>query len=101
MGAIVTRGWYRIEPDQCLRPDIRGAPFKIYSYAEAVDRNERPLKREGKPFAFGGDVTLCTRDGKFELSDHKKCTERGLMETGFAAVDLSGKDAVTIRFKDP
>src|SRR5215471_9561800 len=39
MGAIVTRGWYRVEAGQCLRPDLRGEPHRLYSYAEAVDSN--------------------------------------------------------------
>ena len=29
-------------------------------------------------------VALCTRDGKFELSDHKDCAARGLNSAGFA-----------------
>lgn len=100
MGTIVTRGWYRIEPGQCLRPDIRGGPLKVYSYAVAVDRNGAAIKAQGKTLAWGGDVALCTRDGKFELSNHKDCTGRGLTQSGFAVVDLAGQDAVTIRFKD-
>lgn len=101
MGAIVTRGWYRLEPGQCLRPDIRGTPLKIYSYAEAVDGNGAAIKAGGKPLAWGGDVALCTRDGKFELSDHKDCKARGLTEAHFAAIDLAGQPAATVRFKEP
>ena len=26
MGAIVTRGWYRVDSGQCVRPDLRGDP---------------------------------------------------------------------------
>jgi hypothetical protein len=48
MGAIVSRGWYRIEPGKCLRPDLRGDPHRLYSYAEAVDGNGRdPARRCG------------------------------------------------------
>lgn len=101
LGAIVARGWYRIESGQCLRPDIRGNPLKVYSYAEAVDRDGRVLKRNGKPFAFGGTVMLCTRDGKFDLSDHKDCETRGLTPTGFVGVDLPNGNATTVRFKEP
>ena len=43
MGQIVTRGWYRVEAGQCLRPDLRGDPHRIYSYAEAVDGNGRTI----------------------------------------------------------
>ena len=47
MGAIVTRGWYRVDAGQCLRPDLRGDPRKLYSYGEAVDGNGRTIKRRG------------------------------------------------------
>ena len=56
MGAIVTRGWYRIEAGQCLRPDLRGDPRRLYSYAEAVDSNGRTVKRGDAPLAWGGTV---------------------------------------------
>jgi uncharacterized membrane protein len=66
----------------------------------AVDRNGAAIKAGGKTLAWGGEVALCTRDGKFELSNHKDCAGRGLTSSGFAVVDLAGQDAVTIRFKD-
>lgn len=100
MGAIVTRGWYRVDAGQCLRPDLRGAPRKVYSYGEAVDGNGRAIKNGDAPLAWGGTVALCTRDGKFELSDHKDCAARGLNSAGFAAVDVSGQGATTVRFKE-
>ena len=45
MGSIVTRGWYRVESGQCVRPDLRGDPRRVYSYAEAVDGSGRTVKR--------------------------------------------------------
>jgi uncharacterized membrane protein len=39
--AIITRGWYRIEPGKCLHPDITGAPKRIFSFVEAVDPDGR------------------------------------------------------------
>jgi uncharacterized membrane protein len=101
MGAIVTRGWYRVETGKCLRPDVRGEPRRLYSYGEAIDGDGRPIKHQGKTLAWGGDVALCTREGKFELSDHKDCNAHGLMSAGFAAIDIAGQPATTIRFKDP
>ncbi len=99
-GATVTRGWYRVDAGQCVRPDLRGDARKVYSYAEAVDANGRPVKRGEQPLAWNGDVALCTRDGKFELSDQKDCAARGLNSTAFADVDLTGKPATTVRFKE-
>jgi uncharacterized membrane protein len=100
MGAIVTRGWYRVDAGQCVRPDLHGDPHKIYSYGEAVDGNGRVIKRDDAALAWGGNVALCTRDGKFELSDHKDCAARGLNSAGFAAVDISGQPSTTVRFKE-
>jgi uncharacterized membrane protein len=101
MGAIVTRGWYRVEAGQCVRPDVRGEPHKLYSYGEAVDTNGRALKNGDRSLAWGGAVALCTRDGRFELSDHKDCAARGLNSAGFAAVDVTGQPSTTVRFKEP
>jgi uncharacterized membrane protein len=101
MGAIVTRGWYRVEAGQCVRPDVRGDPYKLYSYAEAIDTNGRPVKRGDAPLAWGGTVALCTRDGRFELADHKDCATRGLNSAGFAVIDLTDNPSTTVRFKEP
>ena len=100
MGAIVTRGWYRIEAGQCLRPDLRGDPHRLYSYAEAVDGNGRTVKRGDGLLAWGGDVALCTRDGRFEVSDHKDCATRGLNSAGFAVIDLGNQPSMIMRFKE-
>ena len=100
MGAIVTRGWYRLAAGQCVRPDVRGDPRKLYSYGEAVDGNGRVIKRGDAPLSWGGDTALCTRDGRFEVSDHKDCAVRGLNSAGFAAIDLAGQPSTTVRFKE-
>jgi len=100
-GTLITRGWYRVEPSTCLRPDVRGDQHKLYSYAEAVDSGGRTLRRGDQAVAWGGDVTLCTRDGKFELSDQKDCAVRGLNATGFAAINAAGQPSTTVRFKEP
>ena len=99
-GAIVTRGWYRIAAGQCLRPDLRGDQRRLYSYAEAVDATGRTVRRGDAPLDWGGKVALCTRDGKFELSDHKDCAARGLNSAGFAAIDTGGQPSTTVRFKE-
>lgn len=99
-GAVVTRGWYRVEAGKCVRPEMRGDQKKIYSYAEAVDDKGAALKKNGVPLAWGGEVPLCTRDGRFELSDNKDCAARGLNAANFAEVDLSREPAATIRFKE-
>ena len=96
MGAIVTRGWYRVEAGQCVRPDVRGDPRRLYSYAEAVDANGRTVKR-GERRSPGAARSRCARaTASFELADHKDCAARGLNSAGFA-VDRSGRQAVNDR----
>jgi uncharacterized membrane protein len=99
-GAIVTRGWYRVESGRCLRPEVRAQLRRLYSFAEAVDAEGRALRRGDKPLAWGGETVLCTREVKFELADHKDCATRGLIASGFAAVDLTGRPSTTVRFKE-
>ena len=101
MGSIVTRGWYRVGASKCLRPDLRGAPHRLYSYAEAVDDSGRAIKRDHAPLSWGGKVALCTRDGKFELSNHKDCAARGLNSAGFAVIDAGANPSTIVRFKEP
>ena len=100
-GTLITRGWYRVEAGSCLRPDVRGEQRTLYSYGEAVDGTGRTLRRGDRPVSWGGNVELCTRDGKFELSDQKDCVVRGLNATGFAAIDVGGQPATVVRFKEP
>jgi uncharacterized membrane protein len=100
-GTVVTRGWYRIEPGKCTRPEIQGRPRKIYSYAEAVDAQGQVVSRGVKTLTWGGDVVLCTRSASFEFSDQRDCRFKGLNATGFAAVDLAVQGATTVKFKEP
>ena len=115
-GNVVTRGWYRIEPGKCLRPDLSGKPRRLYSFGEAVGPDNQPLRDSGRPtgqssgalavsptvaptVSWGGSTILCTRNSKFELTDHKDCGGNGLTATGFATVEMSGTGATTVQFK--
>ena len=106
-GAVTTRGWYRVAPGKCLRPDLTGQPRRLYSFGEAVGPDGQPLRqarrsKEAKGAAeatsWGGETILCTRNSKFEQSDHRDCAGQGLTSAGFAGVELSGR-GTTVRFK--
>ena len=110
-GNVVTRGWYRVAPGKCLRPDLTGKPRRLYSFGEAVGPDNQPLRDNAAPagqntsaataptVSWGGSTILCTRNSKFELSDHRDCGGNGLTATGFATVEMSGAGATTVQFK--
>ena len=97
---VVSRGWYRVEPGKCLHPDVTGQPRQIYSFAEAVDTDGRPIRLKDKALNWGGATTLCTRESKFETNEQGDCGTRGLAATGFATVDMTG-GGKTLRFAMP
>src|SRR5438132_481694 len=98
--AVTSRGWYRIDPGKCLHPDVTGQPKQIFSFAEAVDGENRAIKLKDKPLNWGGAKELCTRESKFEVNEQGDCGTRGLAAIGFAAVDMSG-GGKTLRFAIP
>ena len=91
---------YRIDPGKCLHPDVTGAPKQIYSFAEAVDADNRTIKIKDKPLNWGGAVPLCTRDSKFEVNEQGDCATRGLTALGFTTVDMTS-GGKTLRFAMP
>jgi uncharacterized membrane protein len=98
-GTVTTRGWYRVAPGQCLKPDLAGTPRKLYSFGVAVGADGQALTTGGRPRTWGGATVLCTRDVEFELSDHGDCAGMGLSATGFAGVELAGDGGATVQFK--
>jgi len=98
--AVVSRGWYRIDPGKCLHPDVTGQPRQVFSFAEAVDADNRAIKYRDKPLNWGGATQLCTRESKFETNEQGDCASRGFAATGFSAVDMSG-GGKTLRFAMP
>jgi uncharacterized membrane protein len=99
-GAVVTKGWYRVAPGRCFKPEVAGKPRRLYSFAEAIDGEGQVLRRGGSALAWGGTTQLCTRSLKFEIEDHKDCADRGLAAVGFATVDVSGRSGATVRFRE-
>ena len=97
---VISRGWYRIEPGKCLHPDVVGQARQIFSFAEAVDADNRTIKLKDRPLNWGGATRLCTRENKFEINEQGDCGGRGLATTGFAPVDISS-GGKTLRFAMP
>ena len=80
---MTSRGWYRIDPKTCLHPDVTGQPKQIFSFAEAIDADNRAIKLKDKPLNWGGDKQLCTRETKFETNEQTDCGARGFARDGF------------------
>ena len=99
-GAVVTRGWYRVDAGKCVKPDLPAKPARLYSFAEAVDREGQSLKRGDRLLTWGGPMQLCTRDVRFEISEQANCSAQGLTATGFAVIDMAGKQGATVRFRE-
>jgi uncharacterized membrane protein len=97
---VVSRGWYRIDPGKCLHPDVTGQPKQIFSFAEAVDAENRTIKVKDRPLNWGGTTQLCTREAKFEINEQGDCSTRGLAAIGFGLVDMSA-GGKTLRFAMP
>ena len=98
--AVTSRGWYRIEPGKCLHPDVTGTAKQIFSFAEAVDADNRAIRFKERPLNWGGLTQLCTRESKFEISEQGDCGARGLAATGFVPVDMTS-GGKTLRFALP
>lgn len=98
--SVTSRGWYRIDPGKCLHPDVTGTPKQVYSFAEAVDADNRAIKLKDKPLNWGGEKQLCTRETKFETNEQADCPARGFAATGFGTVEMSS-GGKTLRFAMP
>jgi uncharacterized membrane protein len=99
-GVVTTRGWYRVDAGKCVKPDLPVKLARLYSFAEAVDREGQALKRGDRLLVWGGPTQLCTRDVRFEISEQKNCSGQGLTATGFAVIDMAGKQGATVRFRE-
>jgi uncharacterized membrane protein len=99
-GSVTTRGWYRVDAGKCVKPELPAKPGRIFSFAEAVDKDGQGLKRGDRLLVWGGPAQLCTGDVRFEIGDQKDCAAQGLTATGFAVIDLAGRRGATVRFRE-
>jgi uncharacterized membrane protein len=99
-GAITTRGWYRVEAGKCIKPDVPAKPVRLYSFAEAIDKDGQAIKQGDRTLAWGGPTQLCTGEVRFEIGEQKNCAAQGLTATGFAVIDVAGKQGATVRFRE-
>jgi uncharacterized membrane protein len=96
-----SRGWWRLEPGACVRPDLPRKAARIFSFAEAVDASGAAVTAKGRVLAWGGATHFCVRNSRFEISDQSDCLSRALTRQGFAPVELRERSGATIRFREP
>ena len=99
-GAVTTRGWYRVDAGKCVKPDLPAKPARLFSFAEAIDKDGQAVKRGDKALAWGGPTQLCTGEVRFEIGEQKNCAAQGLTASGFAVIDMAGRQGATVRFRD-
>jgi uncharacterized membrane protein len=99
-GEVTTRGWYRVEPGKCVKPELPVKPARLFSFAEAVDKDGQTVKRGERTLAWGGPAQLCTGEVKFEIGEQKNCAAQGLTASGFAVIDMAGRQGATVRFRE-
>ena len=100
--SIVTRGWYKISPGECIRPIRKPLNGQmIFSYSEAVDKNGPAMMEGNIPLVWDGDDKLCTSNSRFTIREQGNCAKRGLNETAFRRIDLGGAKSWTIRYTEP
>lgn len=98
-GAVATRGWWKLDPGACLRPEMpRRVSGRMFSFAEAVDASGMVVERNGRALAWGGSNKFCVKNARFEIREHANCAARGYDEKGFAPVALSAQGGATLRF---
>lgn len=98
-GVVATRGWWKIDPGACLRPEMpRRISGRMFSFAEATNPSGMPVERKGRPLNWGGNHKFCVKNARFEIREHVNCNARGFDEKGFALVQLSAQSGATLRF---
>jgi uncharacterized membrane protein len=97
-GDWTSQGWWRIEPDQCVR--VFGKPLTqrfYFDYAISL----APPAQDQPPFAWSGKYKFCTDEKPFQIEGDSDCETRGYKTKGFQEVDI-GADMrdYTLSFKN-
>lgn len=98
--SFTTQGWLEIPPGNCARAINKPLKDRYYFiYAEAVDKQGKPLLRAGKPLVWGGSFDLCTKPTKFTIEGRNNCAEKGFDKTGFMKLDTGKEQKWVMRFE--
>ena len=84
---FVTRGWWRVAPNQCAT--LRHEPLQAryyYIFAADVFGNE----------ALPGSTPMCIATGKFVIEGQQDCLIRGYLDARYYEVDTQEQDSWTV-----
>jgi len=99
---IITRGWYKVLPGECIRPLRKPLDGQvIYSYGEAVDDKGKIAIKSGIKLIWAGKYRLCTKKSRFTIETQGKCDAEGQSTSAFRKIDLGGAKSWTIRYTEP
>lgn len=84
---FLTRGWWRVAPNQCatLQRDLLRSRY-YYVFAADVFGNE----------VLAGSIPLCVAPRRFEIEGQRDCLLRGYLDARFAEVDTGGRGDWTV-----
>jgi uncharacterized membrane protein len=84
---FVTRGWWRVAPNQCatLQRDMLQSRY-YYVFAADVFGNE----------VLAGSIPLCVAPRRFEIDGQQDCLLRGYLDARFAEVDTKEQPNWTV-----
>ncbi len=97
---FTTQGWLKIPSGECIRAINKSLLDRYYFvYAEAVDKQGKPLLQSGKPLIWGGTFDLCTKPTRFTIEGRNECAEKGFDKTGFMKIDTGKEQKWIMRFE--
>lgn len=84
---FVTKGWWRVAPNQCatLRHEALQARY-YYIFAADVFGNE----------ALPGSMPMCIATGKFEIEGQQDCLIRGYLDARYYEIDTQEQSSWTV-----
>lgn len=86
-GGFVTRGWWRVAPNQCAT--LEREPLRArYYYVFASDIFGRE--------ALAGSIPMCVATQRFSIDGQEDCLLRGYLDARFLEVDTQDQDNWTV-----
>ncbi len=86
-GGFITRGWWRVAPNQCATLE-RELLRSRYYYVFASDIFGRE--------ALAGSIPMCVATQRFEIEGQEDCLLRGYLDARFLEVDTQEQDNWTV-----